>query len=226
MRAFFTIILLMIAATGFCQREYTHENKGFNMFLEAEGNGNLDWGMGGPSLTVGYQFNPHFFWGIGISNKYGAERSLNRDDVRPLGWYDATTGTYHDDYYIDEKGERRKIYDNSNGDAIDLGGGYYIDTEWNCEECEGVDAFLDIYADVRYNFLAQSRYTPYLNYRTGATFSSFHTAGFNELIMGCRFGLGEGDFAIVFGSGWTYRNFHDDDLKSQSLFTLKLGVEF
>lgn len=222
MKAFFTIILLMIATTGFCQREYTHENKGVNIFLEADGNGNLELGLGGPAFTIGYQFNPHFFVGCGLSNKYGTEREIKREEVRPLGWYDAANDTYHSDYYVDEKGERRKIYDNANGDG-NQGVNYDYD---DCEECEGLDAVLDVYVDVRYNFLAHSRYTPYINFRSGGTFGSFDSSGFDEVILGCRFGCGEGDFAIVGGAGWTYRNFHEENLKSQHLFTLRLGVEF
>lgn len=224
MKAFFTIILLMIAATGICQRKYTYENKGVNMFLEAEGNGNLDFALGGPSFTVGYQVDPHFFLGVGLSNKYGSEREIKREKVNALGWYDANTNTYHTDYYIDEKGERRKIYDNANGDGDQ---GVHLDYDGDCEECDGLDAILDIYADVRYNILAHSRYTPYISFRTGCSFGGYDSSSFNEFLLGCRFGCGEGDFAIVFGTGWTYRNFRSDDYTyNKNFLTLKLGVEF
>ena len=111
MKTLFTIILLTIALSVFGQREYTHENKGVNVFLEADGSANLDFALGGPALTIGYQFNPHFFFGCGLSNKYGGTRSARPEDTKPLGWYDANDDTFHDDYFIDEKGERHKIID-------------------------------------------------------------------------------------------------------------------
>ena len=221
MKAFFTIILLMLASAGFCQREYTHENKGINIFLEADGNGNRDIGLGGPAFTIGYQFNPYFFLGCGLSNKYGTERDKYYDEIITLGWYDASTDTYHSDYYIDEKGERHKIYNIEDGDL-----NYNVELVDDCGECEGLDAVLDVYVDVRYDLLANTRYTPYVNFRTGCTFGSLDRASFEELLLGCRFGCGEGDFAIVGGAGWTYRYIKDDELKSQHLFTLRLGVEF
>ncbi len=223
MKTFFTIILLLIATMGICQREYTYENKGVNIFLEADGNANLDFAVGGPAFTMGYQFNPHFFLGMGLSNKYGAERDVKRKEVNTLGWYDAKTDTYHSDYYIDEKGERRRIYDNANGD-----GNYSVYVE-DCGEdcCDIFDVALDVYVDIRYNFLAKTRYTPYVNFRTGAYFGSFGTADFDEVLLGCRFACGEGDFAIVGGAGWTYRHIRDHEYDfNKNLFTLRLGVEF
>lgn len=223
MKAFFTIILLMIAATGICQCEYTYENKGVNIFLEAEGNANLDLGMGGVAFTIGYQFNPHFFLGGGLANKYIGERDIKRKEVRTLGWYDASTNTYHSDYYIDEKGERRKIYDNANGD----GDHSIYFNDCGEDDCRMVDPSLDVYVDFRYNFLDKTRYTPYINFRTGVYFNTFGTCGFDEMIVGCRFGCGEGDFAIVGGAGWSFRNIRDDDYSYNKHFlTLKLGVEF
>ena len=222
MKTLFTIILLTIALSVFGQREYTHENKGINVFLEADGSANLDFALGGPALTIGYQFNPHFFFGCGLSNKYGGTRSARPEDTKPLGWYDANDDTFHDDYFIDEKGERHKIIDNPYGDRYTV----YVNED-DCEECcDYAEPVLDIYMDVRYNFLAHSRYTPYINLKTGGFFGRHGNSNFDELILGCRFGCGEGDFAIIGGAGWTFRRICTDELKNQHLFTLSLGVEF
>jgi hypothetical protein len=57
----------------------------------------------------------------------------------------------------------------------------------------------------------------------------FGASDLEEVVLGCRFGCGEGDFAIVGGAGWTYRRLHRDYNwlnPNQHLFTLSLGVEF
>ncbi|MBR4327216.1 MAG: hypothetical protein IKP73_17015 [Bacteroidales bacterium] len=222
MKAFLTIILLTFAMSGVCQREYTYENKGINLFLEADGNANLDFALGGPALTIGYQFNPHLFVGAGVSHKFGGERGLIRTETRTLGWYDATDGSFHDDYYIDQNGERHRIIDNPNYDGFH----YYDDCDEGC--CDG-GVFVDIFFDMRYNFLAHSRYTPYIGLKSGAFFGEYGASDLSEVLLGCRFACGEGDFAIVGGTGWTYRHLHKDygELnKNQHLFTIRLGVEF
>jgi hypothetical protein len=224
MRIFFTIILLTLAMSGFGQREYTYENKGINLFLEADGNGNLDFAVGGPSITVGYQFNPNVFFGAGVSQKFGGKRSIRQTEVRPLGWYDADNDTYHDDYYIDQKGERHKVVYNPNGDGF---------LEYNSDDfeegcCDG-GVYLDVFFDFRYNFLAHSRYTPYINIKSGAFFGEYGASDLEDIVLGCRFACGEGDFAIVGGAGWTYRRLHKDydNLKrNQHQFTIRVGVEF
>jgi hypothetical protein len=223
MKIFFSIILLTLAMTGFGQREYTYENKGINLFLEGEGSANLDFGVGGPSITVGYQFNPHVFLGGGMSQKFGGSRDVRHTETRPLGWYDATDGTFHNDYYLDEKGNRHKIYDEANSNYISECG--YSYDEGNCDG--GV--YWDFFLDFRYNFLAHSRYTPYINYKSGVFLGEFGASDLEEVVLGCRFGCGEGDFAIVGGAGWTYRRLHRDYNwlnPNQHLFTLSLGVEF
>ncbi|MCR5455543.1 MAG: hypothetical protein K6F33_11205 [Bacteroidales bacterium] len=223
MKTFFSIILLLIATTGFCQREYTHENQGFNIFGEADGVANLDYGFGGASCTAGYQFNPHFFLGGGFAMRFGNERDKNDDEVIPLGWYDADNDVYRSDYYIDNQGVRHQIIDAPDDEDDKY---FYLDDEFCEGGLGGGKSMFDLYLDIRYNFLAHSRYTPYICYRTGLFVSNIDNGDFNELVLGCRFGCGEGDCAVVGGAGWSYRNAHNDEMKNQHMLILRLGVEF
>ena len=220
MKTFLTMILLAFALSGVCQREYTHENHGVNLFLELDGSANLDFAVYGPSLTIGYQFNPHVFFGAGITQRFGGERNCRKTETRPLGWYDASDGTYHADYYIDAKGVRHRI--------VDAPPVYTYEAEC-CDDCRYESIFLDVFMDFRYNFLVHSRYTPCVSLKTGAFFGEYGASDFNDVLLGCRFACGEGDFAIVGGTGWTYYRLHrrEGNLdKNQHLFTVRIGVEF
>ena len=73
MKAFFTIILLMLASAGFCQREYTHENKGINIFLEADGNGNRNQNLYGKRKRYRRKDLYHDENGNPCEDGYGAE---------------------------------------------------------------------------------------------------------------------------------------------------------
>lgn len=213
MKTILTFLALIISFSGFCQmREYTYENVGINIFLEAQGGGNRSYGLGGPTFTIGYQFNPHIFFGGGVSFVIGNGRGSMYDDYKEIGWYDSKTNAYYSDYYCDENGEYHKVKSR------------YSDED----DCGGLfgDGFNDFFADFRYNVLAHKRYTPYLNLRAGLFYGSYDTSFFDEVLIGCRFGCGEGDFAIVGGAGYSFRRILDKGYSDKHLFDIRLGVEF
>ncbi|MCR4559170.1 MAG: hypothetical protein K5685_03760 [Bacteroidales bacterium] len=213
MKNILMILAIFCSLTAFGQREYTYYNKGINLFLEGEGAGNREFGIGGVAVTFGYQFNPHIFFGGGVALKVGTERTL-RQIYDDLGWYDQETNTYHSDYYIDEKGTYHKYQSSS----------YYTD---DCDDGYGF-SFMDFFINFRYNVLAQTRYTPYLDIRSGFyTEAEEDSSVFDDVLIGCRFGCGEGDFAITAGAGYSFRRLDYNALnKQQHLFLLRLGVEF
>ncbi|MBQ3656678.1 MAG: hypothetical protein II956_07530 [Bacteroidales bacterium] len=213
MKKILMILAVFSSLTVFGQREYTYNNKGINLFLEGEGAGSREFGIGGIALTVGYQFNPHIFFGGGVATKFGGDRDFKREVREDLGWYDEATKTYHSDYYIDETGTYH-AYQSS----------YYIN---ECGEGGFSDMFMDFFIDFRYNLLATTRYTPYVDIRSG--FYAVQDDGssvFEDVLIGCRFGCGEGDFAITAGAGYTFRRLDYEVLNNQHMFLLRLGVEF
>jgi len=216
MKYFFTLTALILTLSGYCQKkEYTYENKGVNIFLESEGSGSQEFGIGGIALTAGYQFNPNIFLGIGFSQQFGGDRDIDENDQHYFkGWKD-NNGNFHYDYYIDSDGFYHET-------------GYNSDNYCYDDDCDSefFDLFSDVFINVRYNFLGKYRYTPYIDLRTGVSFGDFSSvSSFDEALIGCRFGCGEGDFAIVAGAGYSYRRF-TNDFSNQNLFTLRLGVEF
>lgn len=213
MKNIFIILLLFFTLPVFGQKEYTWLNKGINIFLEVDGGGSREFGIGGPSLTIGWQFNPNVFLGCGVSTKFGGDRD-SRIVEEDLGWYDSSTGTYHKDHYIDEKGNYHEYHSSSSY--------YYSEC---CDDGFG-DMFMDFYFDFRCNVLAHSRYTPYLELRNGGYFTSEERSFFDEAVLGCRFGCGEGDFAIIGGAGYSYRRLEDAGFGNQHLFVVRVGVEF
>lgn len=213
MKKILAVLAVLCSLSAYSQQEYTYENKGINIFLESEGGCSRQFAIGGVNFIIGYQFNPHVFVGGGAAMKYGGSRYFNREVKEDWGWYDEATKTYHSDYYIDEKGYYHEYQSSCRYDDCCCDDGFF-------------DMYMDFFVDFKYNFLAKTRYTPYLDFKSGFFCGSENTSTFDDLAVGCRFGCGEGDFAITAGAGYSFRRMENDGYGNQHLFMLKLGVEF
>lgn len=211
---FFILALLLSLSAQAQNSDYTYENCGLNIFVDVDGTANKNFQLGGPTFVIGSQLTPNFFIGGGAAWKAGCMKSKYIDSKYYEIYWRSPEGKDILGYYVNEKGDTL-------GNPYSHFNEYPYDMSWT-------DFFnLELMLDLRYNFLAYSRQTPYADLRVALPlFQDDQYVFSSNIMLGDRIALKHGDRALNIAAGYSIIKFDTEDLDWQGSFMLRLGFEF